>query len=207
MAGKAGKGDTMNKNIEDMRTALKTYKNAKQGMDKRLEDIQARYGDEALKREHERLISGLKTAKETAKNTIENAYLAGMVAVDEWAKLDGGKLTDDAKLLDAGLVDPENFDRLVDRYQDNATMLYALRYYGMRQNAAAMDQGSDQRYNVDRIVTASGRKDNWNKAKKTALDLLDAVDGTGRYEDSWNKAIGEAMSDQAIDSFGTGEAY
>lgn len=197
----------MNKNIETMRTALRTYKDAKQSMDKRLEDVQARYGDEAFKREYERLITGLNTAKENAKNAIDTAYLAGTVAVEEWAKLDGSKLTDDAKLLDTDVVDPENFDRLVDLYQDNATMLYALRYYGARQNSAAMAQGSDTRFNVDRIVTAAGRKDNWTKARTVALDLLDAVDGTGRYEDSWNKAIGEAMSDQAIDSFGTGGPY
>ena len=117
----------MNQNAERIKTALKGYKEKREAADARIKQIRELYGDEAAQHEAERQNKTLKAARATVEETIRAAHGEGRRAAEAWGTLDGSKLTDDIKLLDAGLVDREAFNGLKTRYKDNATMLSALR--------------------------------------------------------------------------------
>ena len=206
----------MNKYIDDMKKALTGYKTAKQDVEKRLQEIELLYGKEAAQHESERQAKQLAGARERAEASIRSAYGEGVRLAEQWGKLDGGRLTDDVKLLDAGLVDSDAFEGLKTRYADNATMLLALKKYGEKQNAAAVAERQakgdslaqmEVPYNVRDIVTGADKVNNWKQAQKQALDVLDMIDGAGAYADPWTRSLGDALGDETISHFGEGAAY
>ena len=201
----------MSKYIDDMKSALVTYKTAKQNAEKRLQEIRELYGDEAGERESERQEKQLTSARQRAEAAIREAYSEGVYLAEQWGKLDGGRLTDDVKLLDAGLVDVDAFEMLKNRHRDNGTMMLALKKYGERMNAAAAQEarekgdvlsGMTAPYNVRDIVTGAEKVENWKRAKTQALDVLDMIDGKGAYSDPWTKALGNALGGESIEHFG-----
>ena len=204
----------MSKYIDDMKSALVTYKTAKQNAEKRLQEIRELYGDEAGQHESERQAKQLTAARERAEAAIREAYSEGVYLAEQWGKLDGARLTDDVKLLDAGLVDAEAFEALKTRHRDNATMLLALKKYGERMNAAAAQERAKtgelpiaEPYNVRDITTGAEKVENWKRAKTQALGVLDMIDGKGAYSDPWTQALGNALGDETIEHFGEGAAY
>lgn len=204
----------MNKHIEAMRDALVKYQGIKSAAKERLNQVQALYGDVALEREHERQVKQLAAAREDAEATITAAYDAGMEGVKAWGRLDGAKLSDDAKLLDADLVDPAGFEELKAKHHDNAVMLLALKKYGERQNAQAAQEAkangapwTGDPYNVKNITTADDKAANWREAKTKALTMLDMFDGTGAYAGEWGKSLGEYMGVEMLEHFGEGKEY
>ena len=200
----------MSKYIDDMKSALVTYKTAKQNAEKRLQEIRELYGDEAGERESERQEKQLTSARQRAEAAIREAYSEGVYLAEQWGKLDGARLTDDVKLLDAGLVDADAFETLKNRHRDNGTMMLALKKYGERMNAAAVQEAREKGdfsamtapYNVRDIVTGADKVENWKRAKTQALDVLDMIDGKGAYSDPWTKALGNALGGESIEHFG-----
>jgi hypothetical protein len=109
------------------------------------------------------------------------------------------------------MVTPDVFETLKARYRNNATMSAALKAQGEKLNAAAAQAdrekgglGFAEPYNVRDITTGADKVNGWDKLKKQALDTLDMIDGKGAYSDPWNKALGNALSDQTIEHFGEG---
>ena len=196
----------------NIRNALKTYKTTVDQAKSRLEQVKRDFGDEAEARERERLEAGLKSAREQAESVIRNSHREAVENTMKWGQLDGTKLTDDHKLLTAGLVDPAEFDRLKAKYHDNATMLKALKKYGEQENGKLAEKAKANgenlvmdSFNVKDITTADDRIVNWNKFQKSAVDRLDMIDGSGQYRDSWNQAFAKAFdAESGIDSFGDG---
>lgn len=196
----------------NIRVALKEYKNKVDQAKSRIDQVKADFGAEAEKRERERLESGLKSAREQAEAVIRQAHQEAVEFTMKWGQLNGADLTDDAKLLTAGLVDPAEFDRLKEKYHNNATMLTALKKYGDQENAKELEQAHksgeffvSEKYNVHDISTADDRIVNWNRLQKSAVDRLDMIDGSGQYRDSWNQAFAKAFNaESGIDEFGEG---
>ena len=196
----------------NIRSALKDYKSKVDQAKSRIDQVKRDFGDEAEARERERLEAGLKSAREQAESVIRNSHREAVENTMKWGQLDGSQLTDDAKLLSAGLVNPEQFDRLKGKYHDNATMLTALKKYGDQENEKARKQANESGnmpltipFNVADISTADDRIVNWNKFQKSAVDRLDMIDGSGAYRDSWNQAFAKAFdAESGIDSFGDG---
>lgn len=207
----------MNKNIETMKNTLTGYKKQREDAEARIKSITETYGKEAGERERERQEKQLAAARANAAQTIRAAGAEGLAAVRAWGQMDGSKLTDDAKLLDAGLVSVEEFNRLKGKYSSNATMLAALRKYADKQNAAAREEaqkGGDaftgamtQPYDVKDMPTADSKRANWEKTQAHALDLLDSIDGTGKYADSWTGSFGRAALPEQLEHFGEGRDY
>ena len=195
-----------------IRNALKDYSVAKTDAATRVEAIRKQYGDEAAAREQETQNKRLAAARETAETIIRANHRAAVEHTEKWGRLDGSELTDDAKLLDAGLVDPAEFDRLKSKYSVNSTMLAALKKYGDKQNdlaRKAAENGkpgeivmTDNPFNVKDIPTPAERVQNWDKLNAKALDTLDAIDGVGKYRDPWTQAFGRGVYDQTVDTFG-----
>lgn len=196
----------------NIRNALKTYKTTVDQAKNRLEQVKRDFGDEAEARERERLENQMKTAREKAESVIRDSHREAVENTMKWGQLDGANLTDDHKLLTAGLVDPDEFDRLKAKYHDNATMLKALKKYGEQENGKLIEQAHANgehlvsgTFNVKDITTADDRIVNWNKFQKSAVDRLDMIDGSGQYRDSWNQAFAKAFdAESGIDSFGEG---
>lgn len=194
----------------NIRNALKTYKTTVDQAKTRLEQVKRDFGDEAEARERERLENQMKTAREKAESVIRASHREAVENTMKWGQLDGGNLTDDHKLLTAGLVDPAEFDRLKAKYHDNATMLKALKKYGEQENGKLAEKAHangerlvTDAFNVKDITTADDRIVNWNKFQKSAVDRLDMIDGSGQYRDSWNQAFAKAFdAESGIDSFG-----
>lgn len=201
----------MNKNAETIKNALKAYKDKRETADARIKNIRDNYGEEAAQREAERQNKALKQARAEAESTIRAAHGEGRRAAESWGKLDGSKLTDDIKLLDAGLVDVAAFKDLKERYKDNSSMLAALKKYADKQNAAAAKEARDkgdlplvEPFETRDIPTAEGKAKGWDKARDSALDMLDIMDGTGKYNDphNWGAAFIKATMPETLEHFG-----
>lgn len=201
----------MNKYSDDMKRALATYRDTRKKAEARYSEIKDLYGEEAVKHEAERQEAQLKNARAAAEAAIREAYSEGHYLAEQWGKPDGSQLTDDLKLFDAGMVTPEVFETLKARYRDNATMSAALKAKGQQLNAAAAKEASDNGdplgsmrmpYNTRDIETAEDKMKYWDGLKKQAMDMLDAIDGTGAYSDPWTQAVGRALGAEVIDKFG-----
>lgn len=200
--------------IDAMKTALVTYRDKKKEADSYVSYVRGNWGDEAADREQERQNKKIQEARAAADKAIRQAYENGIADVEQWGRLSGSNLTDDVKLLDADLVDETEFEKMKTRYAGNATMLLALKKYGERKNAEAVQERQktgampkSAGYNVKDIVTLPDKMENFRIAQAQALDMLDALDGTGKYSDDWGKATGQALSTEIIDHFGEGGNY
>lgn len=192
-----------------IRNALKEYSKAKEFSKKRVDMIREQYGDEAAAREQEVQDKRLADARDTAETIITANHRNAVKHTEDWGRLDGSQLTDDLKLLDAGLVDPGEFERMKNKYSVNNTMLAALKKYGDRENDLARKAAADngevplaERFNTKDILTASERIANWDKLKTKAMDTLDAIDGTGKYSDAWSQAFVKGLYAETMDTFG-----
>lgn len=184
----------MKKYLEDMKNAMLAFKSAKEKADNRLEEIIKLYGTDARNMEEPRLREALKKEKEQAKTAIENAFEAGVRQAKEWGELKGASLTDDIQLLNADLVEADMFEVLKARHRDNAAMQTALLKYGQKKG-----------YNVHDIVTVDSKIASCTAHKKNALNILDMIDGSGSFSDSWGNAFGRAMLPAVLDDFGQNE--
>ena len=205
----------MNKYLVDMKAALNGYKKAYDAAKKSIERIAEDYGEEAAEREVERQEKIVKGARASAEAAIREAYSEGVYLAEQWGKMRGSDLTDDVKLLDADLVDREAFEELKTRYKDNATMLLALKKYGDRKNAEEGEAirkdettpgtgfvAASEGYNTRDIVTAADKVQQWEGAKKTAIDCLDMIDESGAYADEWTRSLGRELGKEYLEHFG-----
>jgi hypothetical protein len=205
----------MNQHAVNMKNALNDYKKATDTAKRQIEFITTTYGQEAGEAEREIQAKKLEKARAAAVDTINKAAGAGYKEAEAWGRLDGSKLTDDVKLLDNGLVDKAEFDRLKAKYSGNYTMLHALRKYGEKQNKAASDEiranGGDglaaalaEPFDLRDIPTAEDKPKRWEKAQAQALDLLDAMDGSGKYSNphDWGAAFTLAAMPETMEHFG-----
>lgn len=204
----------MNSNIESIKSAIYTYKQQREYAREQVKAITETYGQEAGDRERERQEKKLAPSREIAEQAIKTAYSNGVYAVNQWSKLDGAKLTDDAKLLDADLVDKDTFDQMKAKYANNATMLQALRRYGEKKNEADKQERAKtgelalaEPYNVSDIPTAENKLNNWEAAQKQAFHMLDVIDKDGQDSGDWGTAFEMAAMPKQLEYFGEGRDF
>ena len=200
--------------VSDMRDAIKAYQGKVTKARGMVDEVREAYGDEAAQREENRQAKNLEAARATAEAAIRDAYSNGVYFARQWGQLNGRDLTDDAKLLDADLVDSQRFDELKAKYSGNYTMLTALKKYGDRKNQeaqqAAFDKGDRagswgrEPFNVRDIPTLEGRLETWTQLKNGAVGLLDMLDGAKQYADPYMRGFRLHMGGKAVDSFGQG---
>ena len=201
----------MNAGIEKIKSALYTYKQQRDFAAERVKAIAADYGTEAGERERERQEKKLAAHRADAERVIYDECSYGIVSAEKWGKLDGSKLTDDAKLLEADLVDVESFEQLKAKYAGNATMLQALKKYGERKNEedrqtrgeAARGLFLTEKYTIRDIPTVQDKVRNWDNVKKLAYSLLDVMDKAEQTTD-WTVAFAAAALPKQLENFGDG---
>lgn len=193
----------MNAQIEQMQRALRKYRSQAKATFEQLEKVYATYKPEEAQKEEHRLMGDLHQARTEAENTIYLAHKAATDTVKQWATLDGNQVTSDNTLLMTGMVSPEEFEKLVAKYQDNFTMSHALRNYAERMNKKieADNRKKGQYltagpYQTKHIPDPKARLAQWDKFSKSCHTMLDQIDGHGLY----GNAFMAAMANQTIDS-------
>lgn len=192
----------MNQHAENMKKALIGYKDLRDKANAQIKFITDTYGKEAGEAETRIQNKKLESARAAAVDTITKAGGAGYKEAEAWGRMDGNKLTDDVRLLDNDLVDTAEFDRLKDKYKDNATMLAMLKRYGDRQNNSSVEKAGS--FETRDILTGEEKMKKWERYQAHALDLLDAIDGTGKYSnpDDWAAAFNVAAMPETLEHFG-----
>jgi hypothetical protein len=127
---------------------------------------------------------------------------------EDWGKLDGAKLTADAQLLQGQGVTPEQFNDLVNRYQDNYTMLDQLRKYGEARNAEASEKGHAEgdhfkapAYDVTSIPGPDAKVQEWEQIRRQAAYFLNVADGTG-FNSDFERNFARGAADKEFEAWG-----
>lgn len=197
--------------VQNMKTAITGYRDKFQASEQRIKEMGKVYGDEAMNREMEIQAQKMDQERRAAEYAIREAYSQGEASIKRWGMLDGSRITDDHKLIQADLLSPDQFRGMVEKYHDNYTMLSALRQYGERKNQEAAAEGHKRGnflatagYSTESVPTLESRQKALQRLQKSAMNMLDAIDHKGQYADSWERAFGDAFASEAIDHFGEG---
>lgn len=160
--------------------ALKTYREAARTAQSKIQAARDTYKPEAAETEINRLNERLQGEREKAIQVITKDRDTKLHAADEWGRLDGAKVTSDAKLLDAGIVDTAHYQEMIDRYKDNGTMLLILRQYGEERNqklrANSKDTIPEGLYPVESIPTLQEKRSKIEKGADSAIGVLNMID-------------------------------
>lgn len=164
----------MNPYVQRMKTAIAGYCDKASAAAAEIERAYSLYQHEPAKREEQRIRDKLAKERAAAEAEIDAACNEALAGVKAWGKLDGAKMTDDVKLLDVG-VTPKQFSELVDKYQDNYTMLNALIRYADNANRTATKDAHgipETYYDTARIPTPEAKTARWEKVYNGARSML-----------------------------------
>ena len=193
-----------------MKNAVKAYKSKALNILDRIEKAYRTYLPEAAQTEENRLRGEMHAARVEAEDALYSAYSDGLRRIKDWFTLDGSKLTDDVKLLEIG-VTAKQFNELVEKYVGNYTMLNALHRYADRQNAqerekafAKRDYLTAEAYETANMPTEEAKSKAWEQVYSQAVNLLDAIDGKGRYTDPFMRTLLLSTFDETIEQLGAG---
>lgn len=185
----------MNEQLNTMRKALLNYKKAVDEANENMALNKQYFQQDKLEEANKPIKDKLEKARKQAEATIRKAQEDGRAKVRAWGKLDGDKITSDAKLLDYG-VTPEQFGELVTRYEDNGTMLTLLKTYADKKNA---DKGKGgPYYDATMIPSVQERENAYDAFASSALDLLSNLSG----KDDFFMGANSPMTQTAVEKFG-----
>ena len=185
--------------IENMKKAVSGYYSAVGEASDRISKNNSMYREDIAEAENKKVLSGLRDKRSAAEDAIIKAQDAGMMEAASWGRLDGAKITDDAKLLQMELS-PEQFNELKERYKGNGTMSAMLVQYAHQHNAAkqADDPSAIMRFNVLDIPTTESKQKAYSAFANGALHLLDRMDSNDGFLSGTNSEMLKA----AVETFG-----
>lgn len=193
----------MNQIIQKMKSALETYLKAATDTIKTLERMRKEILPEIAAERSEKLYQDLSGIRYKAKEQIRAAAAEGRESVDKWGTLSGSELTDDAKLLQTGLLlTQKDFDDLCIRYKNNGSMSRLLAQYADSQNRTVIpsdperitetfaDQAAlNHVLRTDKLMTIEKKKALWDRLESSAQTILAAIDGSG---------VGKGIDDYSV---------
>ena len=203
----------MNQIIQKMKSALETYLNAATDTIKTIEKMRKEVLPEIVSERADKLYKELSGIRYKCKEQIRAAGAEGRESVDKWGTLNGSDLTDDAKILQTGLIlTQKDFDDLCIRYKNNGSMSRLLAQYAEQQNQKVIpadpNMALDKFTNpsamqtlllTDNLMTIEKKKDIWNRLESSAQTILAAIDGSGV-----GKGIDEYPVIFSVENFGEG---
>lgn len=184
---------------QTLQAILKNYQ--KSVRDARAKILEARkiYQPEEAKEREEKLLEHLEHERSNAMSAIQEEREKACQGVAKWGQLDGSKITADAKLLEHGLVTPDQFSQLVEKYQDNGTMCALLRNYAEQHNEQLRAKSKDAfPAGILDTRTIPTQEDMTRAAEhdaKSALSIVGMIDG------GFLGGPDSAMVQAAIDNF------
>ncbi len=195
-----------NKRLSAMKDIIKRYQATTNTMKERMQLNEKTMKPEYAKEENWKIMESMKSKQEEAKAAIMEEMNAGYREAEAWGKLDGGKITSDAKLLDAGIVTPEQFKELVTRYQDNGTMTQLLADFAERKNKESGGfaalwgvSGSNKpyaHYDTSGLQSVASKQADLKKYAAGAAGIIDQL------SDCSKEAPGAEWMNLAINQFG-----
>ena len=165
-------------NITKMRNALKTFLDASADAAKEIKRNGETYQHDAMLEANRIVAARRNAAKDAARAEIEAAAAAGKAKAEAWGRMDGAKITEDAKLLQFSMT-PEQFKELVERHRGNGTMIHLLAQYGTEQNAkngAGLYQHVEKYFPVAELPTLEGKISAYSKFASYAMQLLPRIE-------------------------------
>lgn len=180
----------MNQYVQRMKTAIVGYHDKAKAAASEIERAYSLYQREPAEREEQRIREKLAKERKAAQGEIDAACSDALESVKSWGRLDGARLTDDVKLFDIGLT-PEQFNGLVDKYQDNYTMLNALMRYADKENREAARNAHgipETRFSTATIPTPEAKTAQWEKIHNGALSMLDTLE----KGDAFSRSLAES---------------
>lgn len=165
-------------NIAKMRNALKTFLEASADAAKEIKRNDEIYRHDAALEANKAVEAKRAEAKAAAVAEIEAAAAAGKAKAEAWGRMDGAKITEDAKLLQFNMT-PEQFKELVERHRGNGTMIHLLAQYGTEQNAkngASLYQHTEKFFPVAELPTLEKKLETYEKFRGYALQLLPRIE-------------------------------
>ena len=165
-------------NITRMKNALKTFLEASADAAKEIKRNNEIYQRDAALGANRIVAARRNTAKDAARAEIEAAAAAGKAKAEAWGRMDGAKITEDAKLLQFSMT-PEQFKELVERHRGNGTMIHLLAQYGAEQNeknGASLYQHVEKYFPVADLPTLAKKIETYDKFRGYALQLLPRIE-------------------------------
>lgn len=199
----------MNKYISRTKDVILDYLSKAQMTERKIDEGRSIYQPDSMEREEKRLRGELAKSRQAAEAKIESIYQEASSEARKWGELDGKRLTEDAELLRGEGVTPSEFSILVERYQDNYTMLDTLRKYGERKNTEAIKEARKEGnrniltgpYDVSDIPGPDHKLKEWDDMKKNATYFLNVADGTG-FASEFEKSFARGAADKQFDAWG-----
>ena len=201
----------MNNYIQRTKDTILEYLSKAQRTAAKIQEGYSIYQKDAMEREEKRLRDELAKSRREIEAKLDGIYHEASAGAREWGRLDGSKLTADARLLQSQGVTPEQFKELVNRYSDNYTMLDALRKYGEAQNKAAVREAEDAQskyqlsinkpYDVDGIPGADAKMQEWDDMRRRATYFLNVADGTG-FNSDFERTFATNAAQKQFDAWG-----
>lgn len=181
-----------------VKEALKDYRQAALYAVGELDKIERTYKDEEAKRLKKGVLERLQEKKNAAAAVFAAEIEAGKKKAEEWARLDGDKITADAKLLDFDM-EPGEFEELANRYKDNGTMSRLLYKYGETKNAQSLKENGTKGkyYPVELIPTRERKAAEYGRDAKVAQALMDRM----TIEQGYMQGVGSPMVEAGYNNF------
>lgn len=181
-----GDNNTMtNIYMDKMKAAISDYYKQAVEIEKQIKTNKERLQPTISYEANEKLNEQRRALYYKAKDAIDAAFQGVLASIDRWAVFDGTKITEDMKLLSGAFPLAEaDVVGLIEKYQDNYTMLAALDKY-------AAENGFAQ--NRAQIRTPENRKAAWSKVHAGAITLLDTA----------SNDVQNPILDFAVERFGT----
>lgn len=200
----------MNTYIQQTKDAILEYLGKANAVGTKIAEGRKIYQPDSMQREEDRLRGELMKARKATEEKLDRIYQEATAAGRAWGTLDGSKLTADAQLLQGQGVNPEQFAQLVERYQDNYTMLDALRKYGEAQNKAAEKKAREAGsrdlimsgpYDLHGIPGPDAKLKEWDDMRQKATRFLNVADGTG-FSSDFERSFATSTAQKAFDAWG-----
>ena len=202
----------MNTYIKQTKDIILDYLGKAQRTEAKIQQGRGIYVPDAMEKEEARLRGELLKERKEAETRINSIYQEASKKAREWGILDGSKLTADAELLKGEGVTPEQFNMLVDRYQDNYTMLEQLRKYGEARNAETRKRNAEAGnpfefggYSVSRIPRPEDKRKEWDAMLQQAEYFLNVADGTG-FKSDFERSFAKGAADKQFEAWGNEDA-
>lgn len=183
----------MNSIVQKMKSALETYLSKAKETMKTIEQMRKELLPEVASQRSETLFSDLNSLRYSCREKIKAAGDEGRASADQWGSLKGSDLTDDAKILQAGLtLSQREFDDLCIRYKNNGSMCRLLKEYAEKQNGTVIpvdpDHDPQKLFSQEvvnsvlltkNLMTYERKVEQWNSLERSANYILRCIDGSG----------------------------